>query len=146
MPSHFCLFPIRHLLFIYVFVRRMLRRNAPYRQFLRRMRSPQPFWFVGQLSHVVAWNKKGKSLILCKFTFWGIHRTKSLCKFFVAVSFLLNMTLNLFLLINKIICMGKVDSLFLPEKSLRKWVTKVSVAPLVVVIEQVLTRRHCKQV
>jgi len=51
------------------------------RQFPRRMRSPHLLWFVGQLTRVVAWNKKCNSLIVCKFTFYGIHRTKSIYKF-----------------------------------------------------------------
>ena len=38
--------------------------------------------------------------------FWGIHRT----------NFFIKYNIDLFFLIDKIICMGRVDSLFLPEK------------------------------
>ena len=49
-----------------------------YRQFPLCMRSPHLLWFAGQWSHVLAWNKKCNLLIVCKFTFWGIHKTKSI--------------------------------------------------------------------
>jgi len=47
--------------------------------------------------------------------FWGfieLNRSISSCTSFIFIKY------KLFLLINKIICMGKVDSLFLPEKKL----------------------------
>ena len=86
------------------------------RQFPWCMHSPHLLRFAGQWNHIVAWNKKCNSLIVCKFTFRRfaeLNRSSSSC----SSSILIKYNVELFLLIDKIICMEKDNSLFLPENN-----------------------------